>query len=73
MRVQFQFHKGTIRTTYSSDNTTIAKVFQFHKGTIRTPISQAIIALVFLFQFHKGTIRTRGEDRRTAEYVISIP
>ena len=34
--MQFQFHKGTIRTDLSHRHMFTAQVFQFHKGTIRT-------------------------------------
>ena len=34
----FQFHKGTIRTTYDDDHLPLFSLFQFHKGTIRTKI-----------------------------------
>ena len=32
----FQFHKGTIRTTFAGASVTDIMLFQFHKGTIRT-------------------------------------
>ena len=33
---QFQFHKGTIKTSSFSPTFNNAIVFQFHKGTIKT-------------------------------------
>ena len=36
MGLQFQFHKGTIRTSATLNATTGSDLFQFHKGTIRT-------------------------------------
>ena len=35
-KVQFQFHKGTIRTTSPLQGQAGQILFQFHKGTIRT-------------------------------------
>ena len=32
----FQFHKGTIKTTYYSTKQYASWLFQFHKGTIKT-------------------------------------
>ena len=54
----FQFHKGTIRTSYPSINTARKTKFQFHKGTIRTPQLVVTSTTACAFQFHKGTIRT---------------
>ena len=34
--LQFQFHKGAIRTREEAKNIYGAKLFQFHKGAIRT-------------------------------------
>ena len=36
MEMEFQFHKGTIKTVVSVDTTIINHEFQFHKGTIKT-------------------------------------
>ena len=33
---QFQFHKGTIKTSETQSRTIAAVRFQFHKGTIKT-------------------------------------
>ena len=33
---QFQFHKGTIRTSDTAQGSGTSATFQFHKGTIRT-------------------------------------
>ena len=38
LALQFQFHKGTIKTSRTSNLTRPRKVFQFHKGTIKTEI-----------------------------------
>ena len=35
-QIEFQFHKGTIRTATVKPTVDTAKAFQFHKGTIRT-------------------------------------
>ena len=55
--LQFQFHKGTIRTAAPIVGPAISAVFQFHKGTIRTMGCDNNLDIL-LFQFHKGTIRT---------------
>ena len=34
--VEFQFHKGAIRTYQNQQNLAKEAVFQFHKGAIRT-------------------------------------
>ena len=34
--MQFQFHKGTIRTTLADYDNAQDDIFQIHKGTIRT-------------------------------------
>ena len=34
--LEFQFHKGTIRTKLSTELFGVLTLFQFHKGTIRT-------------------------------------
>ena len=55
---QFQFHKGTIRTSGSQASYYSQMAFQFHKGTIRTMRFSNLPLDYFTFQFHKGTIRT---------------
>ena len=37
-RVEFQFHKGTIKTTITPVIFTSLSKFQFHKGTIKTSL-----------------------------------
>ena len=39
IQLQFQFHKGTIRTEVQVNNMKTGQKFQFHKGTIRTFIN----------------------------------
>ena len=34
--LQFQFHKGTIKTAVRATFESVKYVFQFHKGTIKT-------------------------------------
>ena len=60
--LQFQFHKGTIRTLFPRCNNPVPVVFQFHKGTIRTDLSHRHMFTANVFQFHKGTIRTRKRN-----------
>ena len=54
----FQFHKGTIRTSWMLNKQGMRNAFQFHKGTIRTPLRNREKSKHHQFQFHKGTIRT---------------
>ena len=58
-RLQFQFHKGTIRTLDTNNGRENITVFQFHKGTIRTVHPYMASVKSIQFQFHKGTIRTQ--------------
>ena len=58
---KFQFHKGTIRTTYHNALKTIKH--KFHKGTIRTHRERRPHHTLLIFQFHKGTIRTISTRR----------
>ena len=53
----FQFHKGTIKTTFHESKRLLFILFQFHKGTIKTRITYQWLH-GSLFQFHKGTIKT---------------
>ena len=53
----FQFHKGTIRTTYDDDNLPLFSYFNSIK--VQLELSRDILTSpVKTFQFHKGTIRT---------------
>ena len=38
VRVLFQFHKGSIKTIYLSEDGRLTFEFQFHKGSIKTGI-----------------------------------
>ena len=38
LTLQFQFHKGTIRTKQTTKEICSGTKFQFHKGTIRTKV-----------------------------------
>ena len=73
MMVQFQFHKGTIRTPGAIDDMFNMNLFQFHKGTIRTTAACAIASFNASFQFHKGTIRTFCTKVLRLCLIISIP
>ena len=57
-KCEFQFHKGTIRTSIWHYVFVISPLFQFHKGTIRTSEAHLSRNAFDVFQFHKGTIRT---------------
>ena len=48
-RTEFQFHKGTIRTTAIMNQFTVMEIFQFHKGTIRTAKACQIMRIFFNF------------------------
>ena len=67
--VEFQFHKGTIRTLYPTRICLDTSLFQFHKGTIRTVLLTGKITVLSLFQFHKGTIRTPLKLRQKSPYI----
>ena len=53
-----RFHKGAIRTAFSSLLKVRAEGFQFHKGAIRTNFKVRNDKENKSFQFHKGAIRT---------------
>ena len=58
--LEFQFHKGTIRTQYLKD--LAAKDIHFNSIKVRLERKFYIKdAWVKAFQFHKGTIRTRNQ------------
>ena len=57
---QFQFHKGTIRTFWSSDRGGAERDFNSIKVRLELYVRSAL-AIVAKFQFHKGTIRTPVE------------
>ena len=56
--VLFQFHKGTIKTSWPAGQHARNLLFQFHKGTIKTVEENLYLYLIHSFQFHKGTIKT---------------
>ena len=56
--LQFQFHKGTIKTLLTDAVTSMRTGFQFHKGTIKTNKFNEFLQVHSTFQFHKGTIKT---------------
>ena len=58
MTTVFQFHKGTIKTSFSQFTIFLSAWFQFHKGTIKTARMDGRLNLPSTFQFHKGTIKT---------------
>ena len=58
---EFQFHKGTIKTSSSALRLTIGSRFQFHKGTIKTSISCASPKRISYFNSIKVRLkRTRS-------------
>ena len=61
---QFQFHKGTIRTSCAPKTSSTPTKFQFHKGTIRT---LTITALV-LSLLHFNSIKVRLEPLGCADW-----
>ena len=73
MMIQFQFHKGAIRTHSCQERTEAASRFQFHKGAIRTIKSRIDMQDALSFQFHKGAIRTPPRYARRYQTPISIP
>ncbi len=70
---QFQFHKGTIKTSNHPPSTEAREGFQFHKGTIKTMLRAGYIESIRPFQFHKGTIKTESKNLMDLLYRISIP
>ena len=56
--IEFQFHKGTIKTVRRNYIRKSLTRFQFHKGTIKTRIFAMYSFPCLWFQFHKGTIKT---------------
>ena len=61
---EFQFHKGTIKTTAVDKVHGQFVKFQFHKGTIKTDKLYRLQQQSGKFQFHKGTIKTRDTAAR---------
>ena len=55
--LQFQFHKGTIKTLSPMFNSNILRNFNSIKVRLKRDISYYDV-LSYLFQFHKGTIKT---------------
>ena len=58
MRKSFQFHNGTIKTSFESVRNAAFALFQFHNGTIKTSDFNEDTSLCYVFQFHNGTIKT---------------
>ena len=70
---EFQFHKGTIKTSILNLLILLQSKFQFHKGTIKTlPLLPLTLCLI-RFQFHKGTIKTHSNEAHATRDEISIP
>ena len=66
--LQFQFHKGTIRTLSENQRPITEVLFQFHKGTIRTskkPITSAILKC-----FNSIKVRLEQLGRKVVEFVV---
>ena len=55
--MQFQFHKGTIRTQMKTNNYSENQDFNSIKVQLEPPAVSSITPEL-RFQFHKGTIRT---------------
>ena len=53
----FQFHKGTIKTTFTDSELTEIRDFNSIKVRLK-PELERIDTGLFTFQFHKGTIKT---------------
>ena len=70
--IQFQFHKGTIKTHLSF--LCVRKRFYFNSIKVRLKhLANLLNAVVQLFQFHKGTIKTDGLLKTKNYDKISIP
>ena len=72
--LQFQFHKGTIKTGQGFDGWQYLNSFQFHKGTIKTSSQQKIL-LVSLLNFNSIKVRLKLHCFNTLQHsnAISIP
>ena len=71
--VEFQFHKGTIKTDLGRKGFCRRTKFQFHKGTIKTKHHGKTQFHQKTFQFHKGTIKTKGSTFSINITSVSIP
>ena len=61
--IQFQFHKGTIRTLGTATQS-LDIICDFNSIKVRLELARSgALPFVRQFQFHKGTIRTRQSLR----------
>ena len=70
--VEFQFHKGTIRTLGKYT----AKIIWTHFNSIKVRLEHMPCRMLYprkRFQFHKGTIRTEKPNYDWVDINISIP
>ena len=71
-RVQFQFHKGTIKTTHLL----LHIIYHINFNSIKVRLKLLLLPCfrqTLLFQFHKGTIKTYASPLRWLSTYISIP
>ena len=60
--IEFQFHKGAIRTLRDSRVDRHASIFQFHKGAIRTLRERVPICCLPYFNSIKVRLERKHED-----------
>ena len=70
---KFQFHKGTIRTTYLSSFLRMKSYFNSIKVRLEPFLRWHEERPLLRFQFHKGTIRTHPHKAPAFFSAISIP
>ena len=64
----FQFHKGTIKTTFHLSFLSSSKGY-FNSIKVRLKLKIVIKVLIYaLFQFHKGTIKTQEGSGRWSDF-----
>ena len=69
---EFQFHKGTIKTTYLKQFQ--AKNLNFNSIKVRLKLCDLVCyGVAQTFQFHKGTIKTLSSLATSKDAPISIP
>ena len=67
--MEFQFHKGTIRTMVRMAILSSVPAFQFHKGTIRTGLLREIQAS----QSYFNSIKVRLEPQKQGQNEKQVP
>ena len=63
LTITFQFHKGTIKTTFSSNLR--SRILYFNSIKVRLKLREFTFSVEhsIIFQFHKGTIKTKRNPK----------